>query len=147
MCKLCAISVKTDTLTKKLLCTFRAEIFISANNPDQNPDIYVGEYDSLAPGEYQMRGELGVDYEAVKVINGKGIFAKRTKSEGIKNWGGLIAMKTETGTKIYPFEGEYLVAAKTAVVSPVNMNVLYLITRDMDILLKNLLIVLSFSNL
>ena len=35
-------------------------------------------------------------------------------------------MKTETGTKIYPFKGEYLVAAKTAVVSPVNMNVLYL---------------------
>ena len=106
--------------------TFRAEIFISANNPDQNPDIYVGEYDSIAPGEYQMRGELGVDYEAVKVVNGKGIFAKRTKSEGIRSWGGLIAMKTETGTKIYPFEGEYLVAAKTAVVSPVNMNVLYL---------------------
>ena len=106
--------------------TFRAEIFISANNPDQNPDIYVGEYDSIGPGNYQMRGDLGVDYEAVRVVNGKGIFAKRTKSEGIKNWGGLIAMKTETGTKIYPFKGEYLVAAKTAVVSPTNMNVLYL---------------------
>ena len=35
-------------------------------------------------------------------------------------------MKTETGTKMYPFSGEYLVAAKTAVVSPVNMNILYL---------------------
>ena len=106
--------------------TFRAEIFISANNPDQNPDIYVGEYDSIGSGEYKMRGELGVDYEAVKVINGKGMFSKRTKAEGVQNWGGLIAMKTETGTKIYPFKGEYLVAAKTAVVSPVNMNVLYL---------------------
>ena len=106
--------------------TFRAEIFITANNPDQNPDIYVGEYDSIGPGNYQMRGEEGVDYEAVRVINGKGMFATRTKSEGVKKWGGLIAMKTETGTKIYPFGGEYLVAAKTAVVSPINMNVLYL---------------------
>jgi gliding motility-associated protein GldM len=102
--------------------SFRAEIFITANNPDQNPDIYVGEYDSLGNGEYIMVGE----YETVKVVNGKGIFSTRTNSEGIKKWGGLISMKTETGNKIYPFNGEYLVAAKTAVVSPVNMNVLYL---------------------
>ena len=106
--------------------TFRAEIFITANNPDQSPDIYVGEYDSVGPGEYVMRGDLGVDYEAVSVVNGKGILSKRTSSEGLKKWGGLITMKTETGTKVYPFNGEYLVAEKTAVVSPVKMNVLYL---------------------
>ena len=35
-------------------------------------------------------------------------------------------MKTETGTKTYPFKGSYLVANRTAVVSPVNMNILYL---------------------
>jgi hypothetical protein len=35
-------------------------------------------------------------------------------------------MKTASGTKMYPFNGEYLVAAKTAVVSPTNMNILYL---------------------
>jgi len=102
--------------------SFRAEIFITAKNEDQDPDIYVGEYDSLGNGAYQMVG----DYDIVKVTNGKGLFARRTTSEGIKKWGGLIAMKTETGTKYYPFSGEYLVAAKTAVVSPVNMNVLYL---------------------
>ena len=54
------------------------------------------------------------------------MFAKRTRSEGIKQWGGLIAMKSETGDKFYPFKGQYLVAAKTAVVSPINMNILYL---------------------
>jgi len=106
--------------------TFRAEIFITANNPDQNPDIYVGEIDSLGEERYEMRGEEGVDYQTVKVVNGKGMFATRTTSEGIKKWGGLITMKTETGKKFYPFTGEYLVAAKTAVVSPVNMNILYL---------------------
>ena len=32
----------------------------------------------------------------------------------------------KTRTKFYPFSGEYLVATKTAVVSPINMNILYL---------------------
>ena len=102
--------------------SFRAEIFITAKNENQNPEIYVGEYDSLEGGRYEMIG----DYDTVKVINGKGMFATRTTSEGNKQWGGLIAMKTETGTKMYPFSGQYLVAAKTAVVSPTNMNILYL---------------------
>ncbi len=104
--------------------SFRAEIFITAKNESQNPDIYVGEYeyDSTGLGEYQMVG----DYDTVKVVNAKGLFAKRTISEGVKKWGGLIAMKTETGTKYYPFGGEYLVASKSVVVSPVNMNVFYL---------------------
>ena len=102
--------------------SFKAEIFITAKNESQNPDIYVGEYDSISGGEYQMVG----DYETVKVVNGTGIFATRTTSEGIKKWGGLIAMKTESGTKYYPFGGEYLVASKSVVVSPINMNVFYL---------------------
>jgi len=101
--------------------SFRAEVFITAKNPGQDPDIYVGEYDSLGGGNYEMRGE----YETLKVINGKGIFAKRTTVEGLQKWGGLIAMKTETGTKLYPFKGEYLVAAKTAIVSPTKLLILY----------------------
>ena len=106
--------------------SFRSQIFITAMNDNQNPDIYVGEYDSIGVGNYKMKGVEGVDYEVVRVQNGKGIFAKRTTSEGLQKWGGLISMKTETGKKYYPFSGEYLVAAKTAVVSPINMNILYL---------------------
>ena len=105
--------------------SFRAKIFITAKNPGQDPDIYVGEYDSLGAGNYKMKGVEGVDYETVKVVNGKGMFATRTKTEGNKKWGGLIKMKTETGTKSYPFSGEYLVAAKMVVAAPTNMNVLY----------------------
>lgn len=101
--------------------SFRSSIFISAKQDGQDPEIFVGEYDSLGGGKYEMRGE----YEVVKVLNGKGVFSKRTTSEGLKKYGGLISMKTETGTKFYPFNGEYLVAAKTAVVSPVKMNILY----------------------
>ena len=106
--------------------TFRAQIFISAKDTTQDPMIYVGEYDSIGNGNYQMKGTEGVDYNSVKVVNGKGIFSERASSEGMKKWGGLIAMKTASGTKMYPFNGEYLVAAKTAVVSPTNMNILYL---------------------
>jgi len=106
--------------------TFRAQIFISAKDTTQAPMIYVGEYDSLGNGNYQMKGTEGVDYEVVKVVNGKGMFSERTKSEGVRKYGGLIAMKTANGTKTYPFNGEYLVAAKTAVVAPTNMNILYL---------------------
>jgi len=102
--------------------SFRAQIFIAAKDTTQAPIIYVGEYDSLGGGNYEMIG----DYETVKVVNGKGMFASRTTSEGVQKWGGLIAMKTDLGTKMYPFRGRYLVAAKTAVVSATNMNILYL---------------------
>ena len=102
--------------------TFRAQIFIAAKDTTQAPIIYVGEYDSLGGGKYEMIG----DYETVKVVNGKGMFATRATTEGAKKWGGLITMKTANGTKTYPFGGKYLVAAKTAVVSPTNMNILYL---------------------
>ncbi len=103
--------------------SFRAQIFIAAKDTTQAPIIYVGKFDSLGDGNYEM---IGDDYETVKVVNGKGIFARRASSEGNQKWGGLIAMKTDNGTKMYPFRGQYLVAAKTAVVSPTNMNILYL---------------------
>jgi gliding motility-associated protein GldM len=116
-----AIQIPTSTFVLRG-DSFRSQIFISANDTTQDPLIYVGEYDSLGIGQYEMTG----DYDTIKVINGKGMFSKRTNTTGMQNWGGLIAMKTESGTKTYPFKGSYLVANKTAVVSPVNMNILYL---------------------
>jgi len=102
--------------------SFRAQIFIAAKDTTQAPMIYVGEYDSLGGGNYEM---IGDDYDSVKVVNGKGMFARRATSEGNQKWGGLISMKTDNGTKIYPFRGQYLVAAKTAIVSPTKMLILY----------------------
>ena len=89
--------------------SFRSNIFLSAKN-SLNPEVYVGEYDNV-PGEkdqdgdpvYAMKGTEGVDYEIVRVVNGKGMYSTRTRSVGSKEWGGLIAMKTEAGTKFYPF--------------------------------------------
>ena len=103
--------------------SFRSQIFIAAKDTTQAPLIYVGEYDSLGGGNYEM---IGDDYETVKIVNGKGMFARKATSEGNQKWGGLIAIKTDNGIKKYPFSGEYLVAAKTAVVSPTAMNVLYI---------------------
>ena len=116
-----AIQIPTSTFVLRG-DSFRSQIFISAKDTTQDPLIYVGDYDSIAPGQYEMVG----DYDTIKVVNGKGMFSQRTKAVGMQNWGGLISMKTETGTKTYPFKGSYLVANKTAVVSPVNMNILYL---------------------
>ena len=116
-----AIQIPTSTFVLRG-DSFRSQIFISAKDTTQDPLIYVGEYDSIGPGKYEMVG----DYDTIKVLNGKGIFSRRANITGMQNWGGLISMKTESGTKTYPFKGNYLVANKTAVVSPVNMNILYL---------------------
>ena len=116
-----AIQIPTSTFVLRG-DSFRSQIFISAKDTTQDPLIYVGEYDSIGLGQYEMVG----DYDTIKVINGKGLYSSRTRAVGMQNWGGLIAMKTESGTKTYPFKGSYLVANKTAVVSPVNMNILYL---------------------
>jgi len=116
-----AIQIPTSTFVLRG-DSFRSQIFISAKDTTQDPLIYVGEYDSISPGKYEMVG----DYDTIKVLNGKGIFSRRANVTGMQNWGGLISMKTESGTKTYPFKGNYLVANKTAVVSPVNMNILYL---------------------
>ena len=41
--------------------SFRADVFISAKNENQNPDIYVGEYDLVdsVNSQYKMRGVEG----------------------------------------------------------------------------------------
>lgn len=109
---------------------FKAQIFVTAFNKDRNPDVYVGEYDSLPDGTFKMRGKEGVDYQVVPVENGRGFYEVRTGSQGPKKWGGLISMKTETGTKFYPFMGEYLVASKQGVASPTNMSVLYMAVNN-----------------
>ena len=105
---------------------FKAEIFLAAKDETQSPLIHVGEYKTLKNGKYEMIGTEGKDYQTVPVINGKGLFISKTTKIGEKKWGGLITIKTKEGDKVYPFEGRYLVAAKTAVVSPTNMNILYL---------------------
>ncbi|MBJ09930.1 MAG: hypothetical protein CMP66_00525 [Flavobacteriales bacterium] len=103
--------------------TFKADVFIAAKDSTQNPVVYLGDYELGEDGQYQMIGE----YDTIPVKGGKGKYAIKTRTEGYKKWGGLIAMKTDAGTKMYPFNGEYQVAKQSVVVSPTKMNVLYLL--------------------
>ena len=103
--------------------SFKADVFLAAKDTTQNPIIYVGDYELDEYGKYSMVG----DYDSIPVVSGKGKFAVKATSEGYKKWGGLISMKTDAGTKLYPFNGEYQVAKTSLVVSPTKMNVFYIL--------------------
>lgn len=103
--------------------SFKADVFLAAKDTTQNPVIYVGDYEQGEDGKYKMIGS----YDSIPVVSGKGKYAVKASSEGYKKWAGLIAMKTESGTKFYPFDGEYQVAKKSLVISPTKMNVLYIL--------------------
>ena len=107
--------------------SFKADVFLAAKDSTQNPVIYVGEYEMDEEGFYKMSGS----YDSIPVEGGKGKFAVKTRKQGYQSWGGLIAMKTEEGTKMYPFNGEYQVAAQSFVVSPTKMNLLYILGGEM----------------
>ncbi len=103
--------------------SFKADVFLAAKDTTQNPLIYVGDYEVDEDGKYKMVG----NYDSIPVVSGKGKYAVKANSEGYKKWGGLISMKTDAGTKLYPFDGEYQVAKASLVVSPTKMNVFYIL--------------------
>ena len=103
--------------------SFKADVFLAAKDTTQNPLIYVGDYEVDEDGKYKMVG----NYDSIPVVSGKGKYAVKANSEGYKKWGGLISMKTDAGTKLYPFDGEYQVARASLVVSPTKMNVFYIL--------------------
>lgn len=110
---------------------YEAEVFLAAFDTTQQPLVYIGRYDSseVSPGiyEYQMKGELGKDYKALEVKNGRALYS--IVAGGVNpqiNWGGLIEIQTPGGTKKrYPFDSEYQVSEAALVVSPTKMNVFY----------------------
>ena len=103
--------------------SFKADVFLAAKDTTQNPLIFVGDYEADEDGNLKMVG----DYDSIPVVSGRGKYSVKPKSEGYKKWGGLISMKTEAGTKLYPFNGEYQVARTNLVVSPTKMNVFYIL--------------------
>jgi gliding motility-associated protein GldM len=105
--------------------SFIADVFIAAKDSTQSPVILVGDYELNEEGKYQMIG----NYDTLQVKAGKGKYAVKTFKEGYKKWGGLIIMKTDDGSKTYPFNGEYQVAGQSFVVSPTKMNVLYILAN------------------
>ena len=78
--------------------SFKADVFLAAEDTTQNPTIFVGDYELGEDGNYRMVG----DYDSVPIVSGKGKYSVRTSSEGYKKWGGLIYMKTDLGEKFIP---------------------------------------------
>lgn len=108
--------------------SFKADIFVAAYSSTQNPDVLVGDLDTVTN---QFKGGT----LPVKVANGVGKFRKRGDSEGSQKVSGLINLKGPDGSiKSYPFHTEYMVAKGGVVVSPTKMNVLYIgVDNPLDI--------------
>ena len=87
---------------------YEATVFISATDSTQSPKITVGTTELLLDDR------------------GKGIYKVRASSVGPKKWGGIIALKSPSGTIVnYPFDASYFVGEPNVIVSPTAMNVMY----------------------
>ncbi len=115
---------------------YQAEVFIAATDSTQNPEVLIGNYETATTAdgskEYQMVGK----YQTLPVdARGRGIYKLPANITGEKKWGGLIRLKSPSGTMIsFPFQAKYMVAAPNVVVSPTAMNVFYMgVNNPVDI--------------
>ena len=114
---------------------YSAQIFVAASSKSQNPEVFIG---SIPAGAKKIAGTNtyepiesatgDVSGQPLKVEGGKGIYEASAAAVGEKKYGGVIRVKNPDGSgyKLYPFEANYQVGAKSIVVSPLKMNVLYI---------------------
>ena len=120
--------------------SFAAQIFTAAYNDLDNPEIFIGNYDSMAvvKGETDenkiMKGSKGDSWDAQRnggwyqlkdVQSGKG-YLRIKEGVGIHDWGGIIKVKTKKGPKIYPFSSSFEVGKPSTTVAASSMNVFYM---------------------
>ena len=120
--------------------SFAAQIFTAAYNDLDNPEIFIGNYDSMAvvKGETDenkiMKGSKGDSWDAQRnggwyqlkdVQSGKG-YLRIKEGVGIHDWGGIIKVKTKKGPKIYPFSSSFEVGKPSTTVAASAMNVFYM---------------------
>lgn len=87
---------------------FEAEIFLTAEDTTQQPEIYVGS-------------------TKLPMKDGKGIYKVSTTQVGTFPWSGTLKYKNPAGDIVpYSFKGEYQVGKPSATISPTKMNVLYM---------------------
>lgn len=125
-------SFKFDTLSARVVANsnyvligdeYRAEVFVAAFSTTSNPQIWLGQVDSV---NNKIIG--AIDSTSVKVNHGVGIYAVKPGSEGEQKWGGLIRVKNPVDNSWipYPFKSSFMSARPAAVVSPTKMNVFYI---------------------
>jgi gliding motility-associated protein GldM len=125
-----ASDFKFDTLAAKVIAPnlvflgddYSAEIFVAAFSTTQNPAVHIGsKVDTVAN---KIIGS--VDSTSVKVDRGVGVYTVKATGEGLKEYAGVVKVKTPSGVvNSYPFKSEYMVMKSGVVVSPTKMNVLY----------------------
>jgi len=125
-------SFKFDTLSARVVANsnyvllgdeYRAEVFMAAFSTTSNPQIWLGNVDSV---KNEIVGSK--DTSSVKVSKGVGVYTISPSSEGTVQWGGLIRMKDPADPTVihsYPFKSEFKAARPAIVVSPDKMNVFY----------------------
>ncbi len=114
---------------------YRADVMVAAYSSTQHPEVFIGQFDRSIKkdelGNYAMINSASdalplVNAQKVEVDGGSGKIVMPGNTIGNKKYSGVVRVKSpKEGYEFYPFEGEYQVAPKVAVVSPKMMNVMY----------------------
>jgi len=104
---------------------YKAQIFLAAFDSTQQPEVYIGDYDSLGPNNFRMRGtpkKVDIDPKT-KLCT----YSVNCSSIGEPKYRGIINIKNPSGSiSSYSFRQSYQVAQSALVVSPTKMNVFYI---------------------
>ena len=114
---------------------YKADVMVAAYSSTQRPDVFLGSFNSSVKkkpdGTYAMLASESdapplVNLSKVDVEGGFGKILMNSIATGIKKYTGVVRVKKDAGFEFYPFDGEYQVAPKVAVVAPKMMNVMYI---------------------
>jgi gliding motility-associated protein GldM len=115
---------------------YKADVMVAAYSSTQHPEVFIGQFNQDIKkdehGNYAMISSASdvlplVNAQKVEVDGGTGKILMPGNAIGNKKYTGVVRVKAPNeGYEFYPFEGEYQVAPKVAVVSPKMMNVMYI---------------------
>ena len=115
---------------------YKADVMVAAYSSTQHPEVFLGQFNQSVKkdehGNYLMINSASdaiplTNAEKVDVDGGDGKIVMAGNTIGSKKYTGVVRVKAPgEGYEFYPFEGEYQVAPKVAVVSPKMMNVMYI---------------------
>ena len=136
--------IKVDRMEAKIISPssfilqgepYKADVMVAAYSSTQHPDVFLGAFNSSIKkneaGGYAMLSSTSdmpplINANKVDVEGGFGKILMAGNATGIKKYTGVVRVKKDDQFEFYPFDGEYQVAPKVAVVSPKMMNVMYI---------------------
>lgn len=102
---------------------YKADIFVSAHNSAQDPEVLIGQVDESDAKHPKIIGSGS----KVSVSQGVGKYVVRTGAQGDQEYSGVINVKGPGGEiTAYPFHHKYKVAAPSFSVAATKMNVFYI---------------------